>query len=89
MRLVEKVIDDIRPSLNLLKSPYVENLSPADIKWYLMGNPVRFCVLVVDEVKLRSAYECEPERKLELEELIRTAADKVGKNVTCVLRRLQ
>lgn len=88
MQLVGKVIKEIGPRLNLSRNPSVKNLSPDDIKWYLMRNPVRFCVLVVDEGTLRNAYECSPERKFELEELIRTAADKVGKNVTCVLRCL-
>ena len=83
MRLVRKVINDIRPRLNLPRDPSVENLSPVEIKWYLMRNPLRFCVLVVDEVALQNAYECSSERKFELEELIKTAADKVGKNVTC------
>ena len=46
-------------------------------------------MLVVDEGTLRDAYECSSERKFELEDLIRTAADKVGKNVICVRRRLQ
>jgi len=88
MQVVESVIDHIRPRLNLPKYPPVEKFSaPADIKSYLMRNPVRFCVLVVEEVALRNAHECSTERKFALEELIRTAADNVGKNVTCV--RLQ
>ena len=89
MQLVRKVIDDIRPRLNLSGYPPVENFSPVDIKSYLMRNPVRFCVLVVDAVTLRNAYECSPERKIELEDLIRTAADNVGKDIICMLRRLQ
>lgn len=88
MQAVRNVIEDIRPRLNLSRSPPVENFSPVDIKSYLTRNPLRFCVLVVDAVTLRNAYEHSPERKSELEELIRTAADKVGKNITCVLRRI-
>ena len=88
MQVVKSVIDHIRPRLNLPRCPPVENLSPVDIKSYLMGNPVRFCVLVVDEITLRKAYECSPERKVGLDELVKTAADNVGKNVTHVLRRL-
>jgi len=89
MQVVKSVIDHIRPRLNLPIYPTVENFSPFDIKSYLMRNPVRFCVLVVDEVALRNEYECSPERKSALKELITTAADIVGKNVTCVLWRLQ
>ena len=89
MRLVRKVIEDISPRLNLSRNPPVKNLSLVDVKWYLMRNPVRFCVLVVDEGTLRNAHECSSERRFDLEELVTTAADKVGKNLTCVLRRLQ
>lgn len=84
MQAVRNVIEHIRPRLNLSRYPPVKNFSPVDIKSYLKRNPVRFCVLVVDEVILRNANECSPERKFALEELIRTAADNVGKNVTCV-----
>lgn len=89
MQAVRNVIEHIRPRLNLSRYPPVENFSPVYIKSYLMRNPVRFCVLVVDEVRLRNANECSPERTFALEELLRTAADNVGKNVTCVLLRVQ
>ena len=89
MQLVEKVIEDISPRLNLSRNPSAKNSSPVDVTSYLMRNPVRFCVLVVDEGALRNAYESSSERRFELEELVRTAADKVGKNETCVLRPLQ
>ena len=79
MQVVRKVIDDILPRLNLSRYPPVENLSPVDIKSFLMRNSLRFCVLVVDAATLQNAYQC-------LEELIRIAADKVGKNITYVLR---
>jgi len=81
MQVVRSVIDHIRPRLNLPSHPPVENFSPVDIKSYLMRIPVRFCVLVVDEIAFRKTYE----RKFALEELVRTAADNVGKNVTHVL----
>lgn len=84
MQAVRNVIEHIRPRLNLSRNPPVENFSPVDIESYLKRNPVRFCVLVVDEVTLRNAYDYSPERTFALEELIRTAADNVGKNVTCV-----
>ena len=85
MEVVKSVIDHILPRLNLPSHPPVKNFSPVDIKSYLMRKPVRFCVLVVDEITLRKAYDCSPERKFALDELVRTAADKVGKNVTHVL----
>ena len=85
MEVVKKVIDDIRPRLNLSRNLPIENLSPVDARSYLTRNPVRFCVLVVDAVTLRNAYESSPERKRDLEDLIRTAAHNVGKNITCIL----
>jgi len=42
-------------------------------------------VLVVDAVTFQNAQESSPERKRDLEDLIRTAADNVGKNITCML----
>ena len=85
MEVVKKVIDDIRPRLNLSRNLPIENLSPVDARSYLTRNPVRFCVLVVDAVTLRIAQESSVERKRDLEDLIRTAADNVGKNITCIL----
>lgn len=80
MEAVTKVIDDISTRLNLSRYPPIKNLSPVDMRSYLERNPVRFCVLVVDAVTLRNA-----ERKRDLEDLIRTAADNVGKNITYIL----
>lgn len=84
MQAVRQVIEDIRPRLNISRYPSVENSSPVDIKSYLMRTPPRFCVLVVDAATLQNTCGHSPQLKLELEELVRTAADKVGKNITCV-----
>ena len=80
MQAVRQVMEDIGPRLNMVRYPPVENSSPVDVKSYLMTAPPRFCVLVVDAATLRNACVYSPELKLKLEELVRTAAQKVGKN---------
>ena len=78
MQAVRRVIEDLGPRLNMSRTPPVKDSSPGDIKSYLMRNPIRFCVLVVDAETLRSACDYSPERKAELEDLLRTAAAEVG-----------
>ena len=82
MQTVRQVIEDIRPRLNMAKCPPVKNISPVDVKSYLMRSPPRFCVLVVDAETLLHACDDSTERKLEFEELVKTAAEKVGKNTS-------
>ena len=82
MQTVWQVIEDIRPRLNMAKNPPVKNILPVDIKSYLMRSPPRFCVLVVDAKTLRHACDDSIERKLEVEELLKTAAEKVGKTMS-------
>ncbi|KAL9963906.1 hypothetical protein ACROYT_G027461 [Oculina patagonica] len=81
MQTVRQVIEDIRPRLNMSRYPPVTNSSPVDIKSYLMRTPPRFCVLVVDTATLRNDCDHSPQLKLELEELVRTAAEKVVEKV--------
>ena len=84
MNVVENVIEDLRRRINLSGNPPVKNYSPVDIKSYLMKNPLSFCVLVVDAEAFYYAYRYSTERKVELEEIIRKAADVVGKKVLCL-----
>ena len=74
------VFEDIRPKLNLSENPQVENWSPTKVKKHLGKKLYRFCVLVVDAETVKDAYDSLPERKIEYEELFKTALDRVGKN---------
>ena len=79
MQSVLHVFGEIRPKLNLSENPQVKNLTPAKIERYLRENVFRFCVLVVGAETVTDAYENLPERKMEYEELLKTAMDRVGK----------
>ena len=79
MQSVLHVLGDIRPKLNLSENPQVNNRSPAKVERYLRENVFRFCVLVVGAETVKDAYEDLPERKMEYEELLKTAVDRVGK----------
>ena len=78
MQGVRKVLQDIAPKLNLSENPEVVNLPPDDAKRYLTRNKLKFCVLMVDAGSFKDAYDNLPRRKIEYEELLETAADKVG-----------
>ena len=80
MQSVLEVFEDrIRPKFNLSEYPQVENCSPTNVKRYLGKNLIRFCVLVVDAETVKDAYENLPKRKVEYEQLLKTAVDRVGK----------
>ena len=75
MQSVLHVFGDIRLKLNLSENPQVENWSPVKVKRCLGKNLFRFCVLVVDAETVKDACE----KKIEYEELFKTALDRVGK----------
>ena len=75
MQAVRKVLQDIAPKLNL---SFFVNLPPDEAKRYLTRNKLKFCVLVVDAGMFKDAYENLPQRKVEYEDLLETAADRVG-----------
>ena len=79
MQAARKVLQDIAPKLNLSETPPVGNLPPDEVKRYLIRNKLKFCVLVVDTETIKGAYDNPCGRKVEYEELLETAADKVGK----------
>ena len=81
MEVVTRVFNDLRPALNISKEPILLNVSPLVAKSYLMENPPRFCVLVVDAATVQDAYKQLPERRAEYDDLFRTAADRVCKLV--------
>ena len=79
MRGVRRVFNDLRPMLGVATDTAVENFSPVSAKSYLLRNDLKFCVLMVDAKKVKDAYERLPQGRAEYEDLLRTAADKVGK----------
>ena len=77
MQAVWQVFEDIRSKLKLAPNPPVKNCYPPDVKRYLTENHLKFCVLVVDAETVKDAYD--KQQELEYEDLLETAADKVGK----------
>ena len=82
MEVVKRVFDTFHPALNISTETTLENVTPLEGKSYLMENPPRFCVLVVDAETVQDAYEYFPKYIARFEDLLRTAADRVGKMVT-------
>lgn len=74
-------MQDIGRKLNLSESPSIKNLQPVEVKRYLTSNHIKNCVLVMDADTVKDAYVNLPERKVEYDELLETATDKVGEIV--------
>ena len=73
MKAVEQLLESIHPKLNLHSQPSVISLTtPNQMKQYLERHSLQFCVLVVDGKNL-------PARKVEYEDLFKTALERVGK----------
>ena len=68
--------------LDISTDTVVEKCSPTSAKSYLLNNPLRFCALVVDGKTVKDVYERLAQGKAEYEDLLRTAANKVGKRDT-------
>ena len=79
IQTVTRCFEEIAPKLNLAEHPSVENLPLNEIKNYLTRNRLECCVLVVDALTVKDAYESH--RQQEYEELLAIAADEVGKIV--------
>ena len=87
MQAVTKVFEDVTPKLNLSATFPVENLSPVEAKRYLTRNHLTCCVLVIDAETIKDAYRNLPPKKVEYEELLETAATKVGKTAVEVIHQ--
>ena len=79
MQTATRLFEEIALKLNLAEDPSVENLSVDGVKNYMTRNHLKFCVLVVDAVSVKDAYESH--RQQQFEDLLATAADEVGKIV--------
>ena len=82
MKTVRRVFNEIRHVLNISTDTVVEKCSPISAKSYLLNNTLRFCALVVDGKTVKDVYERLAQGKAEYEDLLRTAANKVGKRDT-------
>ena len=87
MQAVTQVFEDITPMSNLSATFPVENLSPVEAKRYLTRNHLTCCVLVIDAETIKDAYRNLPTKKVEYEELLETAATKVGKTAVEVIHQ--
>lgn len=82
MKAARQVFNSLRPIIGVSTDTTVENCSPASAKSYLLRNALRFCVLMVDAKTVKDVYESWPQGRGEYEDLLRTAADNVGKRNT-------
>jgi len=79
-RGVRRVLSDLRSVLGVSTDIKVERCSPASAKSFLLSlNDLKFCVLLVDAIRVKDVYERWPQGKVEYEDLLRTATYKVGK----------
>ena len=73
---VTRLIESYRDVLNLADDPEVHNTTVDDLILYLEKNPLKYCVLVVDDEKLKSVRE---EQRVDYVRLLQTAEKNVGK----------
>ena len=83
-----QAIESVRPTLNLHAQPS-DFTSLVQVKRYLEGHSLQFCVLVVDGEAIRDAYGNLPERRDEYEDLLKTAVERVGKIDCLIVHRNQ
>jgi len=74
-----QVFQEIAPKFSLSANFPVENLPPDEAKQFLTRIDLKCFVLVMDAETIKDAYCNLPQRKLEYEDLLETAANKVGK----------
>lgn len=76
---MRQLFQDIGPTLNLAANPPIGNYSPVVVKQHLITNHLKFCFLVVDAETVKHAYENPSHQKDEYADLLKTAANEVGK----------
>lgn len=80
IRITEKVFHSLRSSLHI-GSYITKKCSPVDAKVCLEENVARFCVLLADAATVTDAYATLAARRREYEDLLQTAASRVGEMV--------
>ena len=86
MEAVRQVFEDLQPKLNISSYHPTVNLLPTDVNYYLMANPLRFCLLVLDARIVKDAFSYLHTQRIEYETLLQTAAKNVGKIPNSFLR---
>ena len=79
MDAVRQVFENLPPKLNISSYPPTVNLPLTDVNSYLMANPLRFFVLVLDARIVKDAFSYLHTQRIEYETLLQTAARNVGK----------
>ena len=85
VQVVKEVLDQLRSHLRI-SSQIIENSLPVKVKSFLLKYTARFCVLLVDAATVSDAYRNLSERRVEYEDLLKSAADTVGKSVVFLRR---
>ena len=78
--ITEEVFLSLSSSLHI-KSQISQNCTPVEAKACLEKNVARFCVLIADAETVNDAYANLKDRKREYEDLLKTAASRVGEMV--------
>lgn len=82
MQTVMRGFEEIAPKLDLAEHPSVLNLPLDEVNKYLKKSHLKGCVLVVDAVSVKRAYESHRQQKYE--ELLTIAAEEVGKIIAYI-----
>ena len=88
MQVVKEVLGRLRSQLHISSQIIEHSDSPVKVKSCLQKDTARFCVLLVDAETVTDAYRNLPTRRMEYEDLLKTAADTVGKSVVFLWVRL-
>lgn len=78
--ITKEVFLSLSSSLHI-ESHISKNCSPVEAKVCLEENEARLCVLLADAETVNDAYTALPARKREYEDLLQTAASRVGEMV--------
>ncbi|XP_068732099.1 uncharacterized protein [Montipora capricornis] len=84
MQVVKEVLGRLRSQLHI-SSQIIENYSPVKVRSCLEERAARICVLLVDAETVSDAYRNLPRRRMEYEDLFKTAADTVAEKVIVVI----
>ena len=81
IQVVKEVLGRLRSQLHISSQIIKHSDSPVEVKSCLLKDTARFCVLLVDAETVTDAYSSLQTRRVEYEDLLKTAADTVGKSV--------
>ncbi|XP_068732110.1 uncharacterized protein [Montipora capricornis] len=84
MQVVKEVLGRLRSQLHI-SSQIIENYAPVKVRSCLEEKAARICVLLVDAETVTDAYRNLPRRKMEYEDLLKTAVDTVAEKVIIVI----